>query len=99
MPPGTSSCAAAISAPRAHTSRMPSSGDSAPATAAAVYSPSEWPAAKSGFRPAAKARSAIASATQNSAGWATSVAVSSSIGPSRQSCRIGLPDASSASAK
>jgi hypothetical protein len=96
MPPGVSSCAAAISAPRALTSWMPSSGESAPATTAAVYSPSEWPAAKSGRMPDSRARSAVASATQNSAGWAALVAVSSSIGPSRQSRLIGSPDAASA---
>ena len=41
----------------------------------------------------------MASATQNSAGCAASVAVSASIGPSRQSCRIGNPDAASACSK
>ena len=61
-----------------------------------MYSPSEWPATKSGWRPRARAASETASATQNSAGWATSVRVSASIGPSSMILRIGWPEAASA---
>ena len=70
---------------------MPSSKESAPTATAAVYSPRLWPATKSGCetdRAPARHRQRDA----NSAGCATSVAVSSSIGPSRQSCGSAGPD-------
>ena len=78
---------------------MPSSVPSAPADAAAVYSPRLWPATKSGTSPRARATSSTASEIANSAGWATSVRVSYSIGPSRHSFRSSSPDASAAAAK
>jgi hypothetical protein len=96
MPPGRSDWMSAIRRPRFETSRMPTSAGMAPLATAAVYSPRLWPATKSAPMPASRASSSIPIETEKSAGCAASVAVSSSIGPSRQSLRIGSPDASSA---
>ena len=97
--PGRSDWVSAMRRPRSATSRIPSSVDSAPDETAAVYSPRLCPATSSGRRFIPRAASVIASESANSAGWATSVRVSSSIGPSRESRRIGKPDASSAAAR
>ena len=97
--PGVSVCASFISLPRKATSRMPSSSETAPDAAAAVYSPRLCPATKSGRIPSSPAASASASDSEKSAGCATSVRVSDSIGPSSAYRRIGRPEASSASAK
>ena len=94
--PGRSDWISAIRRPRSLTRRMPSSAPRAPQAAAAVYSPRLWPATKSGEMPSSRASSVRAMPTAKSAGWVTSVRVSSSIGPSRQSLRIGSPEASSA---
>ena len=80
--PGLSSWIAAMSRPRSHTRRIPSSAPRAPAATAAVYSPRLCPATKSGRSPVSRATSSTAMERANSAGWATSVRVSDSIGPS-----------------
>ncbi len=91
--PGRCDCISAMRRPRSDTSAIPSAGLRHPAATAAVYSPRLCPVTKSGCRPAWRASSVIAIETANSAGWATSVRVSSSIGPSRQRVRMSSPEA------
>ena len=88
--------------PRSRSSRAVSASVSAPAAASAEYSPSEWPATKA--RPLdRRRRTRVSSArttarlTAISAGWAFSVRVSVSIGPSRISLESFSPSASSTS--
>lgn len=97
--PGRSDWMSAMRRPRSDTSAIPSAGLRHPAATAAVYSPRLCPATKSGCTPAWRASSVIAIETANRAGWATSVRVSSSIGPSRQSVRMSRSEASRAASK
>ena len=83
-PTGTAFC---IACPRVRSSRAVSAMVKAPAAASAEYSPSEWPATNCASRLRSRPASAsstrrVASETAISAGWAFSVSVSVSAGPS-----------------
>ena len=84
-PTGTAFC---MAWPRVRNSRAASAMVKAPAAASAEYSPSEWPATNCASRARSRPASAsstrmAASETAISAGWAFSVSVSVSAGPSK----------------
>ena len=99
-PTGTARC---MAWPRSFSSRAVSDRLIAPAAASAEYSPSEWPATKPArvtSTPNSAFRARIAATdTAISAGWAFSVRVSWSSGPSRIRTDSFCPSASSTSAK
>ena len=73
--------------PRVRTSRAASAIESEPAAASAAYSPTEWPATNCASRarstPASDSSTRMAaSETATKAGWAFSVSVNLSAGPS-----------------
>jgi hypothetical protein len=71
-----SPCSSAMALPRRATKRMASAGSTAPASALAVNSPSEWPSTTEGFTPNRARTAATALPTANIAGWAICVSVS-----------------------
>ena len=84
-PTGTAFC---MARPRIRNSRAASAIESDCAAASAEYSPSEWPATKAAsrarFKPASASSTRMAaSETAINAGWAFSVSVSVSAGPSK----------------
>ena len=98
-PTGTAFC---MACPRVRNSRAVSATVKAPAAASAEYSPSEWPATNCASRARSRPASAsstrmAASETAISAGWAFSVSVSVSAGPSKTMRESLLPSASSTS--
>jgi len=96
-PAGTASC---MHDPRWRTARTASASSSAPAATSAEYSPSEWPARRSGLSPVrARSASCIATETVRMAGWVLRVSLSSSSGPSKISRLSFSPSAASAASK
>ncbi len=80
---------ASIRSPRAATRAAASGSDSTPARCAAVISPSEWPASRSGATPQESSSAASATSTANSAGCAYRVRSRTSCGPVSTRSRSG----------
>ena len=86
----------AINSPRRRTNCSALSKSSAPAATSAEYSPKLWPATTSGCKPCASSTRNTATLCVSRAGWATSVAVSSSAGPSLISRESSISSTASA---
>ena len=100
-PTGTACC---MAWPRRLTRRTASATEKAPVAASAEYSPMEWPATKRPFSgrrmpPSRSSTRTTARLTATIAGWAFSVSISSSSGPSNMSLERRWARASSTSSK
>jgi hypothetical protein len=94
-PTGTAAC---IASPRSRSRRAASGTVRLPAAQRAEYSPSEWPATKSGAAsPSASSARKAASEVAIRAGWAFAVRVSASAGPSHMVAESFSPRAASTS--